>query len=105
MEVPQTVESTSLLPLLTGEKEAVHATVYSHYKDIQRMVSDGRWKLIRYYHAANDGAGEERVQLFDLAADSWELNDLSAQHPHQVKRLQGELAEWMRQVGDPLLGG
>ncbi len=103
VEVPETVESKSLLPLLDGENSVLHETVYSHYKDIQRMVADGRWKLIRYYKAEKDGAGVERVQLFDLANDPWEMNDLSAQQPQQVERLQGELAKWMERVGDPLL--
>jgi hypothetical protein len=79
-----------------------YKTVYSHYRDIQRMVGDGRWKLIRYYKAAKDGAGSERIQLFDLASDAWELNDVSAEHPGEVERLQGELAQWMQAVGDPL---
>ena len=102
IEVPETVESRSLLPLLRGEKEPLHETIYSHYRDIQRMVSDGRWKLIRYYKAAKDGAGSERIQLFDLASDPWELNDVSAEHPGEVERLQGELGQWMQAVGDPL---
>ena len=99
--VPESVESESLLPLLRGEKDALHKTVYSHYKDIQRMVSDGRWKLIRYYIGA-DGAGSECVQLFDLAHDPCEMNDLSEREPEQVARLEKELAAWMERIGDPL---
>jgi arylsulfatase A-like enzyme len=101
--VPETVESESLLPLFDDESAVVHPTVYSHYRDIQRMVSDGRWKLIRYYKAKKDGAGVERVQLFDLHNDAWEMKDLAAARPQEVERLQGELAAWMERVGDPLL--
>jgi arylsulfatase A-like enzyme len=102
ISVPESVESSSLLPLIRGNKSTLHETVYSHYKDIQRMVSDGRWKLIRYFKSAKDGVGSERIQLFYLVNDPWELADVSADHPREVERLQGELAQWMREIGDPL---
>ena len=104
IEVPESVESRSLLPLMEDSDTVLHETVYSHYKDIQRMVGDGRWKLIRYYRSADGQAGSERVQLFDLANDPWEMNDLSEREEAHVARLQGALDGWMRAVGDPLLG-
>ena len=104
IEVPNSVESSSLVPLMHDGHSVLHETVYSHYKDIQRMVGDGRWKLIRYYRSADGQAGSERVQLFDLANDPWEMNDLSEREEAHVARLQGALDGWMRAVGDPLLG-
>ena len=104
VDVPDSVESSSLVPLLQDGEAVLHETVYSHYKDIQRMVCDGRWKLIRYYRSADGQAGCERMQLFDLANDPWEMDDLSEREEAHVARLQRALDGWMRAVGDPLLG-
>ena len=71
--------------------------VFALYKDCQRMACDGRWKLIRYRVK-----GRERLQLFDLAQDPDELNDLSAEPRRQaeLERLRSQLAEWQRTIGD-----
>ncbi len=102
--VPPTVEGRSLVPTLTGGRGRVRDHVCAAYKDVQRMVSDGEWKLIRYYRAADRGVGTERVQLFHLAADPRETRDRAGE-PGQRERLRGlagALAAWQRSVGDPL---
>lgn len=100
---PPNVEGRSLLPLIEGKVERVRETVFSLYKDCQRMVSDGRWKLIRYQRSAATGAGVERLQLFDLQADPWETRDLSSDPAQRevIRRLTDELSAWQRQTGDP----
>lgn len=64
---PETVEAR------TGPR----GEVVSIYADVQRMVTDGRWKLIRYSRSAARQAGEDRVQLYDLKRDPWETLDLA----------------------------
>jgi arylsulfatase A-like enzyme len=53
------------------------------YKTIQKALSDGRWKLIRYPHV-------DRTQLFDLQSDPFETKDLSAD-PAQAERIKAML--------------
>jgi len=55
------------------------------YKTIQKALSDGRWKLIRYPHI-------NRTQLFDLQSDPFETKDLSAD-PAQAERIKAMLAK------------
>ena len=65
------------------------------YKTIQKALSDGRWKLIRYPHVA-------RTQLFDLQSDPFETKDLSAD-PAQAERIKAmleKLAAEMKADGD-----
>lgn len=102
--IPDTVEGHSLLPLITGERATGRAYVYGLYKDVQRMVSDGHWKLIRYYRSAARQVGTDRVQLFDLDTDPWELHDRTGSrwHAAQLHRLADELAGWQERVDDPL---
>jgi arylsulfatase A-like enzyme len=73
------------------------------YKDVMRSASDGRWKLIRYHRSVERGVGQERLQLFDLAADPWETRDLSADPDArpELERLAAALGDWQRAADDP----
>jgi arylsulfatase A-like enzyme len=107
--VPQarTVETRSLVPLLRGASDGVRGGVCQVYKDVQRMATDGRWKLIRYYRSAErPAAGTDGIQLFDLEADPWETRDRSADPAcaRDVERLAAQLTEWQREVEDPMAG-
>jgi arylsulfatase A-like enzyme len=52
-------------------------------------VRESNWKLL----VNSDGSGE---QLFDLASDPNETNDLAAQQPEVVKRLRDMTLAWWR---------
>lgn len=105
--VPDTVESRSLLALLSDTPETGRETVHAMFRDVRRMASNGRYKLIRYYCSARAEAtvGTNRVQLFDLATDPLEMRDRSHEPELQgtLDALQADLYEWQQAVGDPLL--
>ncbi|HEX2556093.1 MAG TPA: sulfatase-like hydrolase/transferase [Microvirga sp.] len=107
-------EGISLLALARGEGTP-RRTFCAAYRFGQRMARTERYKFIRYYPqdeaslkptiAGTPTPGSATEQLFDLASDPWEMNNL-AFHPdwQEVRRaLVAELAEWQRRVGDPLL--
>jgi arylsulfatase A-like enzyme len=98
LEIPDTVEGRSLLPLMRGESDRLRETTYFAYMGCQRGVRDERFKLLEY---KVDGA--RTTQLFDLQEDPWELNDLSAdpEYADDVGRLRAELRAWQRQTDDP----
>jgi arylsulfatase A-like enzyme len=104
--IPDTVEGHNLLPLLTDEAAQGRDYVYGLYKDVQRMVSDGHWKLIRYYRSTERHTGTDRVQLFDLDHDPWEMRDCAddPRHASELRRLAGALGAWQEAVDDPLAG-
>lgn len=104
LPVPDTVEGANLLPVISGKTASPRNTVYAVYRDIQRMVKDERWKLIRYYHAQDRDVGEHRMQLFDLQEDPWETMDLAGDpaYAHVAAFLANELAAWQSHVNDPL---
>ncbi|MBN1818135.1 MAG: sulfatase-like hydrolase/transferase, partial [Sedimentisphaerales bacterium] len=56
---PESVEFRSLLPLLGGHRKSNYDHVYGGYMMLQRMVCDGRYKMIYYPKI-------EKVLLFDL---------------------------------------
>jgi arylsulfatase A-like enzyme len=95
LEAPAGVDGASLVPVLRGEQATVRDSVFLAYKDVQRAVTDGRWKLIRYPKV-------DRIQLFDLERDPHEVVDLAAD-PDQAERVQGlttRLRAWQRELGD-----
>ncbi len=71
------------------------------YSDLMRMVRDGRHKVIRTH-----ARGQWHTQLFDLADDPHELNNL-AQRPEArpiLAELGAAMADWQRWAGDPAEG-
>ena len=104
--VPRTVEGRSLLPLARGQEAAGHDSAWAMYRDVQRMVTDGRWKLIRYYRSLRRGSGTDRIQLFDLESDPGETRDLAGSpgSAERIHALAQRLGRWQLEVGDPLVG-
>ena len=89
--VPAGCEGASLVPVMRCQKLAVRDVLFTAYKDVQRMVRDGRWKLLWYPKA-------ERFQLFDVLTDPWEVNDQSDKPDHAarveaMKKLMGQQQE------------
>ena len=97
---PEGNEFKSLWPLLTGGTTTHWKSIFSTYKNCQRMVRDNRYKLIEY-----DVGGSRRAQLFDLKEAPWETRDLSdnpdySDHKSHLREL---LVQWEHQVDHPLL--
>ncbi len=93
--VPAGVDGKSLLPVICGRKSKVRDVLYTGYRDCQRAIRDDRWKLIRYPLI-------NRTQLFDLANDPHELNDLSAESKcdSKVSEMLSLLEKEMSAYGD-----
>ncbi len=94
----QTLDGTSLLPVFKGGTLPERALFwhYPHYGNQGgapgAAVRRGDWKLIEWLE---DG----RAELFNLAQDLGEKNDLAAQEPQRVAQLREELHAWQKQVG------
>ena len=102
LEVPTGVDALSLVPLMEGTAAATRPYVHSVYKHVQRMTRDQEWKLITYHRDGDQGG--DRTQLFHIASDQWELDDLSEDEgaASERQRLEEELARWQKEVGDPV---
>lgn len=77
--IPESVEGRSLAPVIAGRRREVREAAFAVYKDVQRMVRRGNWKLIWYPKIG-------RFQLFEVGRDPWELTDLAGE-PAQAARL------------------
>jgi len=94
----QVLDGTSLVPLLKGGSIPERALFwhYPHYGNQGgapgAAVRHGDWKLI-------DWAEDNRAELFNLAEDIGERNNLADKEPQRVIQLRAELAAWQKQVG------
>lgn len=94
---PDHVRFKSLLPLMAGTREKNYETIYGGYIDLQRMVRKDNFKLIYYPKI-------QKILLFDLKQDPYEMNDLSEnrQYESKMNELKQELIDLQQQVGDSL---
>lgn len=96
LDVPDHVQASSLVPVMSGNRRG-EKSIYGCCDRVMRMLRTDRYKLIHY-------PKHDRVELFDLAEDPWERNDLSgrAELRGQMKQLDQALSDWQEQAGDTL---
>jgi arylsulfatase A-like enzyme len=94
-DVPEGLDGQSLASVVRGDSTEVRDTVLLAYRDAQRAVRQGNWKLIRYPQI-------DHTQLFDLATDPDELHNLAgdAGQAERVARMLGMIETWQRELGD-----
>ena len=95
--VPDHCVGHSYLPLLRGEAMERDETCYGEYGDL-RMIRDKRWKLVWRYPAGPH-------DLFDLAADPGELQNVFDDNPAEVQRLKTRLDAFYRAHENPERSG
>lgn len=96
-ETGHPLDSADMLPVLAGEaKQPTHDALFWNFPGFGAAVAAGDLKLV----VPKQG----KPQLFDLAADIGEKNDLAAQRPEDVARLTSLLEKWQAQTVRPLWG-
>ena len=92
-------DGESLLPVLEGGEWAEPRTLYWHYPHYHgsgwkpgAAIRDGDWKLIEFWEW--DG-----VELYNLAEDIGEKNNLADEMPEKVTELREKLHAWQKELG------
>lgn len=109
------LNGVSLLPMLTQNKKLEERSLFWHFliylegvnpkKDEARdplfrtrpgsVIRKGDWKLHHYFE-------NDEYELYNLALDLGEKNDLSQTNPEKLKELLNELNEWRAQNNAPI---
>jgi arylsulfatase len=85
--IPTGIDGISFWPALSGRgTQRRHDHLYMEFPAYggQQMVRIGNWKGVRQNLAKNPAAA---IELYDLAADRAEKNDVAAAHPDIVKKI------------------
>jgi arylsulfatase A-like enzyme len=92
----QPVDGESILPLLEQSGDWHRKALYFHYPNyafhkrnrLGGVVREGNFKFIQRY-----GTGER--ELYDLASDIGERNNLATSKTKVAERLEGQLTSWL----------
>lgn len=98
IECPEQISQRCVLPpegedfsaLLKGETWSREKMIFWEHEG-NAGVFDGRWKLVRRY--------EQPWELYDMAEDCCEMNDLSAAHAQRVLDMSAQWASWAERIG------
>jgi arylsulfatase A-like enzyme len=111
--IPKQVQGQSLMPFLTGRKNAKQARQFSFCERVTANANNDRhvlpgakgsfmirgqgWKYIRYHH------GQPAEFLYDLKNDPGETRNLIGEQKHASQRdkLSNELDAWLTRTGWP----
>jgi N-sulfoglucosamine sulfohydrolase len=130
---PAWLRGESLLPLVSGEKDALHEALFFEVNyhaayEPMRAVRTKRWKYIRRFDGrsrpvlCNCDNGEsksiwlgsewkdmkiDQEMLYDLSFDPNEMNNLAGKPEYAgiVAEMKGRMDRWMKDTNDPLLAG
>ncbi|MBI4662056.1 MAG: sulfatase [Verrucomicrobia bacterium] len=94
----QIIDGVSLVPLLRQTGSIRREAIYWHYPHYSNQggrpgaaIRRGDFKLIEFYE-------DSRVELYNLAQDQGESNDLAARMPELSRELSQELSNWRRAI-------
>jgi choline-sulfatase len=98
IDIPESVDFKSLVPIINNTVGARgYNAVYGAYIHSQRMIRNSHYKMILYPKI-------NRVRLYDLKNDPYEMNDLSGNKKFKNKILElfKEFEKLQVKTGDPL---
>lgn len=91
------MEGVSLNSAFNGKQLNRTKPIYSEHFG-NAFIIDGDWKLVGKRLAGNKGLDERKWELYNLAEDRTELNNLADQMPEKVKELSAKWMKWAKEA-------
>lgn len=80
------IDGVDLIPYITGENDGRPHEFLYWKKDCRAVVRHGDWKLLRF--------PDRPAELYNIAEDISEHNNLASQYPEKVKEMYKQIFEW-----------
>lgn len=92
MEIQHNIDGISLLPSMLGKEQSQHKYLYweFHEQGGKQAVRKDDWKAVRLNVKLKVSSP---VELYNLAEDPTETNDIAEKHPEKVKELEALMKE------------
>lgn len=83
IDIPDDVDGVSILPTLLEKNQNLkdRYLYWEHFSNFKQAVRKGKWKAVRF-------GLEEPLELYNLAKDIGEENNVSDEHPEIVKEIE-----------------
>lgn len=92
------IDGVDLMPVLKGEDSLGREDLFWHFPHYRgrimpySIIRSGNWKLLKRYVG-------KPYELFNLAEDIGEKEELAEKMPDKVKELDAKLVEWLKKTG------
>ncbi len=98
LRTEQHIDGESMMPMLRGTQQSDNRSLFWHYPHYANqggrpggIIRKGNYKLIEFYEFGD-------IELYNLAEDIGEENDLAQERPEIADSLFSELTQWREQV-------
>lgn len=88
------LDGVDLIPYITGKKQSTPHEVLFWKKENRGVVRMGDWKMLRF--------PDRPAELYNIAKDESENNNLAYEHPEKVRKMYKLLFEWEGELERPL---
>ncbi|MDW7692451.1 sulfatase-like hydrolase/transferase [Flammeovirgaceae bacterium SG7u.111] len=88
------LDGVDLLPFVTGENKSAPHEILFWKKENRGIVRKGDWKMLRF--------PDRPAELYNIAKDEEENNNLAYEHPEKVREMFKLLFEWEGELERPL---
>ena len=82
------LRGTDIMPLTRGQSQAPNKTMFFEHQGFQ-AARIGNWKIVRPH--------KKEWELYDLAADPTELENLIRKHPEKAESLKAQFNQWAKE--------
>ena len=93
-----TFDGHDMLPVLKGEKPASRREMFWDWPDSYQAARVGNYKWVSSTPRSKRGEVPAKEELFDLAADPGEKNNLAAAQPEKLAAVKARFARWQAEM-------